>query len=51
MSEVNNNIFEGFEPLQDRILVQPDEALTKTAGGIIIPKSQEEENHRAFLLW
>lgn len=33
------NQFEGFEPLQNRILVQPDEALTRTPGGLIIPET------------
>lgn len=30
-------------PLQDRVLVQPIEAETKTAGGIIIPDTAQEK--------
>jgi len=44
------NQHEGFEPLQDRILVQPDQALTKTAGGIIIPQSQEETPNQGTII-
>jgi chaperonin GroES len=48
MAEINQH--EGFEPLQDRILVQPDEALTRTAGGIIIPETQEETPNQGTII-
>ena len=32
-----------FKPLHDRVLVEPLEAETKTAGGIIIPDSAKEK--------
>lgn len=47
---MSKHIYEKFEPLQDRILVQPDEALTKTAGGIIIPQSQEETPNQGIII-
>jgi len=32
-------IYEGFESMQDRVLVKPAEAEQKTAGGLIIPET------------
>jgi len=40
---MKTNQFEGFEPLQNRILVQPDDVLTRTPGGLIIPDTHQEE--------
>ena len=34
------------KPLQDRVLVKPPEAETKTAGGIIIPDTAKEKPQR-----
>ena len=36
-------IYNGFEPRQDRVLVKPADMINKTAGGIIIPDSQQEK--------
>ena len=33
----------GFRPLHDRVLVEPQEAGEKTAGGIIIPDTAKEK--------
>lgn len=32
-------IYDGFESMQDRVLVKPAEAEQKTAGGLIIPET------------
>ena len=32
-----------IQPLSDRVLVQPQEAVTKTASGLIIPDSAKEK--------
>ncbi|HRH12636.1 MAG TPA: co-chaperone GroES, partial [Bacteroidia bacterium] len=32
-----------FKPLADRVLVEPAQAETKTAGGIIIPDTAKEK--------
>ena len=32
-----------FRPLHDRVVIEPTEAETKTAGGIIIPDSAQEK--------
>jgi chaperonin GroES len=37
-------------PLDDRILVQPDEALTQTAGGLFIPDSAAERPSRGTVM-
>lgn len=37
----------GFRPLHDRVLVRRVEADTKTAGGIIIPDSAQENRRKA----
>lgn len=34
--------YKGFEPMQDRVLVQPNKPEVKTAGGIIIPESMQK---------
>lgn len=33
---------DGFEPLQDRVLVEPFPTIKKTPGGIILPDDQHE---------
>jgi chaperonin GroES len=38
------------KPLQDRVLVKPAEAETKTAGGIIIPDSAKEKPQRGTVV-
>jgi chaperonin GroES len=38
------------KPLADRVLVEPAEAETKTAGGIIIPDSAKEKPQRGTVL-
>lgn len=35
--KTNPNIFQGFAPRQNRVLVRVDEAITKTPAGLIIP--------------
>jgi chaperonin GroES len=39
-----------FKPLADRVLVEPAEAETKTAGGIIIPDSAKEKPQRGTVI-
>lgn len=39
-----------IQPLGDRVLVQPAEAETKTAGGIIIPDSAKEKPQRGTVI-
>ncbi len=39
-----------IQPLADRVLVQPAEAETKTAGGIIIPDSAKEKPQRGTVV-
>lgn len=39
-----------FQPLTDRILVQPSEADEKTAGGIIIPDTAKEKPQRGTVI-
>lgn len=34
---------EGFQPMQDRVLVQPHSSEKKTKGGIILPDSVQKE--------
>lgn len=38
------------KPLQDRVLVKPADAETKTAGGIIIPDSAKEKPQRGTVV-
>lgn len=38
------------KPLQDRVLVKPAEAETKTAGGIIIPDTAKEKPQRGTVV-
>lgn len=38
------------KPLADRVLVEPAEAETKTAGGIIIPDSAKEKPQRGTVI-
>jgi len=46
----NMNADAMLTPLEDRLLVQPDEALNQTAGGIIIPGSvSSKPNHGVVL--
>jgi len=33
----------GFEPMQDRVLVKPHSTVQKTAGGIILPEQAQKE--------
>ena len=39
-----------IKPLADRVLVEPQEAETKTAGGIIIPDSAKEKPQRGKVI-
>lgn len=39
-----------IKPLADRVLVQPDEAETKTASGIIIPDTAKEKPQRGTVV-
>jgi chaperonin GroES len=36
------NVYKGFKPRQDRVLVKQDDALTKTKGGLILPEALHE---------
>ena len=36
------NVYKGFKPRQDRVLVKQDNALTKTKGGLILPDALQE---------
>lgn len=40
----------GLKPLNDRIVVEPSEAETKTASGIILPDSAQEKPQRGVVL-
>lgn len=40
-NKTNDNIFQGFKPRQDRVLVKPDDVEEITAGGIIIPNQSK----------
>ena len=39
-----------FRPLDDRLLVEPDEAEEKTAGGIILPNTAKEKPQRGTVI-
>jgi len=39
-----------FNPIKDRIIVKPDEALTKTKAGIIIPETVKEQPLRGTVV-
>ncbi len=39
-----------FRPLDDRILIEPHEAESKTAGGIILPDSAQEKPQRGTVI-
>lgn len=39
-----------IKPLSDRVLVEPQEAETKTAGGIIIPDSAKEKPQKGKIV-
>ena len=39
-----------FRPLDDRLLVEPDEAEEKTAGGIILPDAAKEKPQRGTVI-
>lgn len=39
-----------FQPLEDRVLIQPLEATEKTAGGIILPDTAKEKPQRGKVL-
>jgi len=38
------------QPLDDRILIKPIEASTKTAGGIVLPDSAKEKSQRGEVI-
>ena len=40
----------GLKPLNDRIVVEPSEAETKTASGIILPDSAQEKPQRGLVI-
>ena|SRR5690606_36399718 len=50
MSKQTNNFYEGFGPLQNRMLVEPEAAETKTAGGIILPGKEGETINQGKVL-
>lgn len=39
-----------FKPLDDRVVVKPDEALTQTPGGIVLPDNAKEKPQRGKVL-
>jgi len=39
-----------IQPLQDRVLVQPEEAETKTASGLYIPDSAKEKPQKGTVM-
>jgi len=40
----------GVEVYEDRVIVKPEEALTKTAGGIIIPDTAKEKPSKGTIV-
>lgn len=40
----------GFKPLHDKVLIKPDDALTVTKGGILIPDQGQEKPHRGTVI-
>ena len=48
MAKANVNV--NVKPLADRVLVEPAEAETKTAGGIIIPDTAKEKPMRGKII-
>lgn len=39
-----------IQPLEDRVLIQPEEAEHKTAGGILLPENAQEKPQRGEVL-
>lgn len=48
--KVNNSEFNGFGPLQDRMLIAPEAAEQVTKGGIIIPGQENEVIYQGTVL-
>ncbi len=40
----------GFRPLGDRVLIQKDEAPTKTAGGLLLPENAQKQPSRGVVI-
>jgi chaperonin GroES len=46
----NGGVFMNIKPLEDRIILKPMEAETKTSGGIIIPDAAKEKPQKGEVI-